>query len=393
MALPAALARIEGIDVRLGSSVINIFNTWTDPTPGRTVTPPTEPGKEDMKLQFTPIPLFSASYGGRLSLLGDRGWGVGVAFQPFGGARVAWPDQWAGRYRIIDVDRRVYMGALTAGIEVLPQVRVGGGLVYHYTTEKLTQAIFEGGFPVFNGPPVDTHGTLDVSGGALGYDASLEIDPMKGLPLTVAVDYKHKATQDLSGDVSFDPQPAATVFPPLFGSRSAKHQLTIPNRLNVGVAYRVVKPLLVTGTYTFERWVVYDQDLFTSNTGFRIPVTRDYVNGHTFRFGAEWDALRELQLRAGFQRDVSGYKKAHFSPTLPDVSSWAVSAGLGYRFTGGFYADAAVFYAIMDKVNVPNPAATEPTASSAPFRGSYEISALIYGLTVGWRPGGHRPAE
>ncbi len=393
MTLPAALARIQGLDLRIGSSVINIFNTWTDPTPGATVTPPVEPGKTDMDVLFTPIPLFSLSYGGRVPLLGDRGWGAGVAFQPFGGARVKYPADWAGRYRITEVDRRVYMGALTAGIEVLPQVRLGGGLVYHYTTEKLTQAIYTGPGSGLGGTG-DVYGTLDLSGGALGYDVSAEIDPWPGLPLTVAVDYKHKATQSLDGDVSFSPQFSTSVLPfaGLFAAKTAEHELTVPNRLNIGIAYRVMKPLLVTGTYTFERWIVYDQDFFRANTGFPITLPREYSNGHTIRLGAEYGLSRVLEVRAGVQRDISGLKERRYSPTLPDASSWAVSAGGTYRFARGVYADLGVFYAFFDNVTAENASPTEPATpgSTRPLRGSYDISALIYGLTVGWSPGAAR---
>ena len=47
----------------------------------------------------------------------------------------------------------------------------------------------------------DATGTIDnLSGGApLSFDVSAEIDPVKGLPLTFAIDYKHKATQELDG--------------------------------------------------------------------------------------------------------------------------------------------------------------------------------------------------
>ncbi len=414
-ALPAALARLEGPYVSVGAGIVNIFNDWTDPTPGGTparLGDPVEPGSENLDLEFTLFPNVSVAYGGKLAALGDRRWGVGLGLQPFGGAIVEWPEDWAGRYRIVEVDRRVFSGILSAGIEVLPQVRIGGGLMYYYTMQKLSQKAWMQPYPLgIGGTPTapDATGELDLSGGALTYDVSIELEPLKDLPLTIGVDYKHKATQELDGDVEWtgaEPylsSPAPTQNPlltALFTATKAEQQLTIPNLLNIGVSYRVAKPLLLMGTFTFDRWVVYDRDRFVANTGAVIEVKRNYGNGQTYRVGAEWDVGPALQLRAGVQRDVSGLDERYYSPTLPDASSWGGSLGATYRFGRGFSVDAVVFYANMDEVEAENAGAEPgaPTGVALPpvylfpeentsFRGTYEPSALVYGLAVAWKPG------
>jgi len=405
-ALPAALARIAGPSARAGGGAVNVFNSWKDPTPGATEPPldttALEPGSAHLNLQFTGFPNVAASYGTTLQALGNRRVGAGLSFQPFGGAVVKWPDDWAGRYRITTVDRRVFSGIASAGIELVPQVRVGGGLVYYYTMEKFTQNAWMQPYPLFGGTATapDASGHLELSGGALTFDLSAEIDPLPGIPLTVGVDYKHKATQHLRGDVSWtgtDPYFSGDQLAPLtalFTATGASQTLTIPNMLNVGVAYRAMTPLLVTFAYTFDRWVVYDRDAFVANTGAQIDVSRDYRNGHTFRAGVEYDLFRAVQLRGGVQRDISGMRTATYSPTLPDASSWGGSLGATYKFARGVYADAAVFYAKMDKVEV-TAAGSEPIPSYNPatyfpsgtFRGDYQASALIYGFSVGWTPG------
>ncbi|SRR6266540_506399 len=406
-ALPAALSRIQGPSVRGGAGIVNAFNDWKDPTPGATTArlgDPPEPGTESQDLQYTPFPNVAVSYGGKVPFLGaERGWGVGLSFQPFGGAIVKWPDDWAGRYRITEVDRRVFSGIASVGIEIIPQVRIGGGLVYYYTTEKFTQKAWMQPYPLGITTPTapDASAKLDLSGGAFSFDVSAEIEPLRDVPLTIGVDYKHKASQHLDGDVTWTGTapyfagPPATRVPPLtalFTATSAKQTLTVPNTLNVGAAYRVIKPLLVTATFTFDRWVVYDRDLFIANTGASLDVARDYKNGQTYRAGAEYDLNRAFQVRLGVQRDVSGLNTSVYSPTLPDASSWGGSVGATYRFARDFYVDAAFFYANMDKVEVPATAGTEPagTATGFPtgtFRGSYDPSAYIYGVALGWTPG------
>jgi long-chain fatty acid transport protein len=431
--LPAALARLDGLSVSVGAGAVNVFNNWTDPTPGATQppsfapgvsAPPPEPGTQSLKQNITIWPQISVAWGGKLPFLGDRGAGVGLSFEPYGGARVPWADDWAGRFRITDVDRRVYSAMGSVALEVIPQIRIGGGALFYYTEEKFVQHIWMepyGGLPTVPFAPgtPDTSASLRLTGHAWSWDASIEGEPVAGFPLTLAVDYKHQGVQNLTGNVSISgvapifavtplPAPLAALTPiqALVHATSASSQLTIPNELNVAAAWRPAKPWLVTFTYTWDRWNVYQSDTFVGDTGAVISVPRDYDNGQTFRAGVEWTATRNFELRAGFQRDLSGFKTDTYSPTLPDGNSWGGSLGAGWLFGQGFSLSAAVFYAHVDKVtstnNGPEPgifaAAVSPTnpnglvpfpPQNTTFRGSYEPSALIYSLAVGWTPGAH----
>jgi long-chain fatty acid transport protein len=382
-ALPAALSRLDGPSVRLAGGGVNVFNTWQDPAG---VAPDT-----DMSNAIALIGNVSIAYGGKLAMLGDRGWGVGFGIQPFGGAIVEWPEDWTGRYRITDVDRRSLSGTLTAGIELIPQVRLGGGLLYYYTMQEFKQQFCTSCVL----PVPDATATLDLSGGALSYDVSAEIDPIPNVPLRIGIDYKHKATQELDGDVTWEGlPPGASALNPLLQNQDVEQTLTIPNLLNIGLAYRVIQPLLVTFTFTFDRWLVYDSDTFVGSLApDPLVVERRYRNGQTYRAGAEYDLTPAIQLRAGLQRDVSGLRTSTYSPTLPDGSSWAGSLGATYKFARGFSLDAALFYATMDDVTSTDVGA-EPSAgnplTSGTLRGTYSPSALVYGLALGWQPNAAR---
>ncbi|HET8540139.1 MAG TPA: outer membrane protein transport protein [Anaeromyxobacter sp.] len=403
-ALPASLARLSGPSARLSAGGVVLASDWTDPTGAAP--------DASIDTQLSPIGSVSAAFGGKLAALGDRGWGVGIGVEPFGGSIVSWPEDWAGRYRIVEVDRKVFSGVLTAGIEVIPRVRIGGGLVYYYTTEELTQHAWMVPFtsPINPAQP-DAIGSIDASGGALSYDVSAEVQPLPDLPLTVAIDYKHKATQTLDGDVKWQNLApgalallqAGNPLAAIFADQGASQELTIPNVLNVGVAYRVTKPLLVMATYTFDRWIVYDRDVFKGDNGATISVQRNYSNGWTLRGGAEYDLAPAWTVRGGLQYDHSGLDPKYYSPTLPDATTWAGSLGATWRFSPGFALDAAVFYAWFDEVTSedPNPATPgtglepgiypPPTgvvpAPEGTFRGTYNTNAFIFSLGVAWTPG------
>jgi long-chain fatty acid transport protein len=256
---------------------------------------------------------------------------------------------------------------LTGGVEVIPRLRLGGGLVYFYTTEYLKQGIQ---------PDPGAYAELDAKGGAVSYDLSGEWTPLADLPLTFAVDYKHKGRQELKGDAHFNVSPALFAADPRLVDQGVTHVLTYPNLLHLGAAYRVTKPLLVAFDYTLARYRVYGEDLFAGST-LEIAVPRNYRNGYTFRLGAEYEATDRLTVRAGALRDISGLRSETYSPTLPDSSAWVGSLGAGWKISPQLSVDAGIFWAFLDKVTATGPVA---------FPGSYDTKVFIGSVGVSWHP-------
>lgn len=357
---PAALARLgDGISLSLSGSILNLETRWTD-TSGA-LSPATASTK---KKPVPPVALF-ASYGFRVA---DRNAAVGLGLNVPGGGNVFWDDQWAGRGRIVTVDRKIYGAYLTAGYEVVKQLRVGGGLVYYYGTEYLKQGIQP--FP-------GTFGELSTRGGAVSFDLAAEASPFDGVPLGIGVDFKYKGKLKLEGDGHFIDPPPALVGQML--DQGVKHDLTYPSVLNVGLSWKPAPSLLLTGGLTYTFYSAYQEDLFLGDKGMVILVPRDYGNGVTYRLGAEWQALPALQLRAGVLRDVSGLSTDTYSPTLPDASSWVASVGAGYQVIPDLTVSGAFFRAFLDKVTATGAAA---------FPGRYQTSVWIATLGVSWKVGG-----
>src|SRR5512133_3983397 len=177
---PAALSKLEGLNVSVGGSILFLNQEWTATTAALESQSPAE-----LELKPAPPVAIFAAYGFEVAGLHA---GVGLGMNVIGGANVFWPEDWAGRGRIIAVDRKVYGTYLTAGVQVIPQLRLGGGLVYGYTTEYLKQGVQP--FP-------DGYAEISAKGGGLSYDVSAEITPITGFPLTIGVDYKHKTRMEL----------------------------------------------------------------------------------------------------------------------------------------------------------------------------------------------------
>lgn len=347
-AMPAALARLPGFNLSLNVSLLVLTTEWTAPA-GSGLGPSPETTKFS---PVTPVSIF-ASYG---TTLGGRRAGIGFGLNIPGGGNVDWNDQWAGRGRIIRVDRKIYGLYLTGGYELIPQLRLGAGAVYYYGAEYLKQGIQP--FP-------QAYGELSAKGGAVAFDLSAEVTPVLSVPLTLAVDFKYKGIMKLKGDGHFQVPPALLAS---VQDQGVTHELPYPSVLNAGAAWRVAPPVLLTAGFTYTYYEVYKADTFLGSKGMVINVPRDYRNGSTYRLGVEYSATDQLALRAGLLRDQSGFRRDTYSPTLPDGNVWAGSLGAGYAFTRNITVNAGFFYAKDDKV----------TASGIEaFPGSYKTNTWI----------------
>lgn len=361
---PSALSKLDGLSVSADVSLVDLRTKWTD------ATDPTISVNNVPKAAFPPA--IYAAYGFQLpeSLQSMRA-GVGVGFTVPGGGYVFWPGDWPGRNEIMTVDRKIFGIYATAGLQVLPQLRVGGGLVYYRTTEYLIQGL---NFLGSNGQ-ID----LGTAGGALSYDLSAEVTPVRDLPLTVALDYKHQGVQTLSGHAHGENVPLA--LQPRLLDQGVTHVLTYPNQLNIGVAYNVIKPLLVAFDWTLERQVVYANDTFTGDRGVTVIVPRRYTNDWTLRLGGEYQVLPLLRARAGIEYDHAPQPANTVSPTLPTANTWDVGLGLGYTVIPGLEVNAGWFHAFYDTST-----ATGPDV----FPGSYSTNTNIYALNVTWTMGARK---
>jgi long-chain fatty acid transport protein len=353
---PAAMARLgPGLNLSFAGSVLILDTTWTDTTGTLTPSP--------SSTKFKPVPPVSlfASYGFKV---GGYDAALGAGMNVIAGGNVFWDDNWAGRGRIITVDRKIYAGYLSGSFALSQYVRLGAQAVYYYGTEYLKLGVQP--FP-------GAYGELATKGGALSPAFSVDVTPND--QVSFAADFKYLGKMNLKGDGHFNvPAALATGVQ----DQNVSHELTYPSVLNVGVAYHATRELLLTATYTYNWYEVYREDAFVGDKGFLKVVPRDYGNGQTYRFGAEYDVNPKLQLRAGVERDLSGLNTDTYSPTLPDSSSWCGAVGLGWNLTPTMQVSGTIFHAWFDKVTA--------TGTEA-FPGSYDTNVWIGSVGVSWKPG------
>lgn len=350
----AALARQEGLQILLAGQIIDNRTTWSAPGLGstHTLTHPVFP------------PNLSASYSG--TLYGMR-YGAGIGLEIWGGGSLFWPglnSGWPGAVEVRNVDQRVYLSRAGVALEVVPGVRLGGGLVYYRVTETLAQDL--------NFISTVGSGQLGLAGNAFSYALSAEVNcPV--IPLSFGVDYRHKGDLSLSGSAHFENVPPP--FQTSLQDQSVTEQVTVPNELFVGAAYRFPLGFKAFAAWSFENWVSYKEDDFVGSKGFSAVVPRDYRNSWVYRFGVEDKPVfaPNLALRVGVQRSVSPQPSDTISPTLSDASSWGFAVGAGYQIIPALRADAAYEFVKLDPVSASAPA--------FPGRYNTDVHFVVVGLT------------
>jgi len=361
---PSALSKLDGLNLSLAGAMLSIHTEWTgDASRGPGTTDPRGPAPQgSAETKFAPTPpvgLFVA-YGRQVA---GRGLGVGFGVAVPGGGQMKWEEDWQGRGRIITVERRMLGFYLNAGYEVLPWLRVGGGVIYYEGIQYLKQGVE---------PFAGAYGELDTSGGGFSFQLATEVRPLENL--TIGVDYKHKATMEMEGDGNFEVPPSIEV--PLTQDQDVSQDLPFPNTLAVGVAYRVTKPVQLTLQYNYSRFSVYTEDRFVGDRGLVLVVPRDYRDGNVLRGGVEWDTTPLLTLRAGAMYDWSGLRTSTLSPTLPDSNTLGFSGGASWKFSPDLAVHGALFYGDRKK---------QTATGDAAFPGSYKTNVWIASLGVTWR--------
>jgi long-chain fatty acid transport protein len=357
---PSALSKLEGFNLSLAGAMLSLHTDWT--SSGAPLTPT---GSAETEFAPTPPVGLYAAYGMKA---GGRGLGFGFGVATPGGGQMHWEDTWQGAGRIITVERRMLGFYLNGGYEVLPWLRLGGGVIYYEGIQYLKQSIE---------PFLGAFGELDTSGGGFSFQLSGEAKVLENL--TLGVDYKHKATMKMEGDGNFEVPPA--IEGPATQDQDVSQDLPFPNVLAIGVAWRVSKPVQLTLQYNWSNFSVYEEDRFEGAAGLTLVVPRDYADGHVLRGGVEWYTTPKLTLRAGMMYDWSGLTTDTLSPTLPDSDTLGFSGGASWAFTPNVGLHFALFYGDRKKQT----ATDNPETAYVAFPGSYKTEVLITSLGVTWK--------
>jgi long-chain fatty acid transport protein len=345
---PASLADDGG--VRIGFSLAlahpalqarSTDGTWTADTESKWATPPH----------------LDASYA-------SDDWAAGIAIGvPFGGG-VTWPSTWPGATQAVRSDLMVIRFAPFAAYRFGP-VRVSGGV--HIDAARLQIQR--------NLDFIDMQGDvrLDLAGQGFGVDASAYYQPNPNLGFGLT--YRSRTKIGFDGNANFT---APDAFSEKTPDQTASTSMTMPDQFVLGSRYRR-GPLTALLDIEYTRWSVNKRTTvdFTHDATPNAIQENNWHDTQTIRTGVEWRHTPKLTARAGGYFDPSPVPSQHLTPSSPDSTRVAATAGASYQFATTWSAD--LFGEHMWLLR-------RETTSVDTMPASYGGTALVVGVGVRWTP-------
>ncbi|OJT19284.1 hypothetical protein BO221_38040 [Archangium sp. Cb G35] len=353
---PAGILGVKTLDIQLGDSLILGHLGFTANATGVEQTQnPVAPPPHGY-IVYKPIEQFAV--------------GVGV-FTPYG-ARSEWPEDFVGRQIARGSTVTTFDINPTLAYAPLSWLRLGVGFQSVY-------GMLDANRQIVVPPPSPAAGAtgelaLSTSAWGIGYNAGIQADLLQGT-VTLGVQYRSRVVMDLAGDADFSgfPDPVAPAFP----DQPVQLDIEMPATLGLGASVRPLEKLTLAVDVNWVQWSSIQQILFEFQTTpeFNLPSVKNWEDRWNFHVGGEYMVTNALAVRAGFVYDPTPSPAETLAPDLPDADRIRVSLGAGYAF-GGFRVDAAYQFVSL----------LETESTFPPLPGTYQGSAHVIGLTLGYSP-------
>ncbi len=326
----------------------------------------------------TPFTLY-ASYGFKNSRFK---FGIGV-YTPYGSS-VKWPENWKGYSVLRSLKLQSVFVQPTLSFRLSERVGIGAGLVFASGSVELKKGI--GSLATANG-----FSEASLKGAASGLGYNLGFFGKISNELSFGLNYRSKVEMKVKdGDATFLVPPSTTgvlgLFPP-GGKTGFSATLPLPATLSAGLAWQAGKKLLLSMDYNRVYWSAYRElrfdyeqavngDLFSASP-------RRYKDASVIRFGAEYMAGEKLAIRAGYYFDQTPVADGYMTPETPDANRNGLSAGLGYRISERFTADASFLY-VEGKTREQSPSSIPADAQDSFLSGTYKIRVFVPGFSLSY---------
>lgn len=286
---------------------------------------------------------------------------LGAGFNtPFGGG-VKWPDDWYGRFELVEMSLRVLTGHLAGAWRAHQTLSIGASLQVSHVSVALRRRI----------DFVDSEGTAQLGGSGVAIGAQVGVDWTPSPALHFALVGRIPATAQLSGRAHFESIPSS--FNGTLPDQAIYSSMTLPGMIGAGAhfdlrAVRLFADAQLTFWQSFERFQIDFEDPNTPD----VDQPRHWSMAPTFRLGAERD-FGKLTVRAGLLADLSVGPSDTLSPSAPDSTRFGGSLGVGYSL-GSVRGDLAYqFVAFVSRAS-----------SGEALPAGYMANAHLLALTLGY---------
>ena len=263
--------------------------------------------------------------------------GLGI-YTPFG-STVKWEDNWIGRFAITRLKLQAIYIQPTISYRLSKKIGIGGGFIYSKGSVNLQKDI-----PVQDS--LGNYSHVELNGKAAGFGFNLGVNFQVNDKFSMGLSYRSKIKMSVKkGEADFSvPSSLASNFP----NGNFSGTLPLPDVATIGFAYKVSKKWTLAIDINHVGWKSYDTLAFdyALNTSSLLDTKspREYKNIFAFRGGAEFGALKNLDLRFGGGFGFTPVQDGYLTPETPDANRIYGTLGISYRFTNRFSMDASLYY-------------------------------------------------
>jgi long-chain fatty acid transport protein len=296
---------------------------------------------------------------------------------PFG-QRIAYSQDFVGRYQSLVSSISQVEVSLSAAYRVNQHLSVGGGPVISILGVRQTQAVNLGPLSARFGDPVaDFNGTSVGVGFALGalyeFDESFRV----GLVYRSRIQHAVDGTQSVAFPTSLGVASPATAALLAASAGSASTRLTLPDTVSVGFYKQIDERWAVMADLQWTDWSLVDTIAITPANGSPATVLReDWRNTWFGAIGASFRPMDRLLLQAGVGYDLSPVTDANRTTRVPDANRFLLGCGATYSLLPDVNLQLAVLEALSGPAKIDNSA----SAAAGTIRGTYHTHATVVSL-------------
>lgn len=225
-------------------------------------------------------------------------------------------------------------------------------------------------------------GSLGADATALGYgyNFGLQWKPLSNL--NFGVSYRSEVKLELEGDANYVATTAIGRNPLLgLGNKlksTAATDITLPDSLIVGVAYKPTDKLTLEFDAERTGWSSYNKMEIRFGSALAAfnnkPDAKNWEDVWAYRFGAQYAATKNLDLRAGYAYDTNPIPDATLGPELPDADRHNFSIGSSLHNDFGSIDMAYMWVHWEDR-----------TATNAKLSGTFKSDAHLFGVSLTYK--------
>ncbi|MDR1203143.1 MAG: outer membrane protein transport protein [Tannerellaceae bacterium] len=293
--------------------------------------------------------------------------GISVT-NPYGSA-MNWGKNWTGSHLIQDISLKSFSIQPTLAFKIGDHLSLGAGMMMMFGDFSLSRALIASDdlaavaqmMPELQ-PIAAKYKDITPVGATLSGNAGVRLGFNVGAmyditeQLTVGVSYRSKVkmkvpegTAELSYANELELKPIlGTMIPPL-DQGTFEAELPLPSNLNVGISYKPIERLMLSGEVQFVGWGAY-KELNVQfrqeglKEGYSISAKKEYKNSRIYRIGGQYATTDRLDLRLGFYFDESPVKDEFLNPETPSMNKLGTTVGLSFRPLEKLSVDVALSY-------------------------------------------------